>query len=69
MPKFTVIKREVWTSGIAIDAESELEALNLVRLGNGQEIDTLLEYSHTLDSSTWTVETADSEGGTIEKAK
>lgn len=56
MSKFTVTKREVWTSAIEIEAEDEAQALRLVSEGLGEELDGSLEYSHDLGVDNWTVE-------------
>lgn len=54
--KFIVTTREVWTQGVAIEADTSLAAINLVATGEGEPIDSLFEYSHTLDPAAWTVE-------------
>ena len=46
--------REVHVSTVKVDANSEEEALELARDGAGEEV--MLEYSHTMDSSHFTVE-------------
>lgn len=58
MPKYIVTKREVWTQGVAVDAGSQEEAIQRVNTNAGVLIEELFEYSHTLESSTWTAEEA-----------
>ena len=52
--KHIVQVREVHISHREVDAESASEAIDLVRRGDGDE--TFCEYSHTMDSETWSVE-------------
>ena len=56
MLKFIVEVREVHIQGYEIEAETEEQAKDLIREGNGDLIDGHFEYSHTLDSEFWTVE-------------
>lgn len=56
MKTYFVRRREVWVSYVEIDAESPQAALQLVSGGAGDELEDLLEYSHTLDSDSWDVE-------------
>jgi hypothetical protein len=56
MKKFRVLVREVHIQPTIIEADSKEEALKKVFDGEG-ELDTQgFEYSHTLDTDTWTVE-------------
>ena len=50
--KYTVLIREVHVSHRLVEADSEKEAIE--KAGDSDEV--YLEYSHTLDKSTWTVE-------------
>lgn len=52
MPKYEVRVLEVHYQPIIIEAESELEAIELVAEGDGEELE--LEYGYTLDSDSWT---------------
>lgn len=54
--KFIVFVREVYVQQVLVEAESENEAIKKVRFGEGDHLDNSLEYSHTLDSDTWTAE-------------
>lgn len=56
MKTYIVLRRECWVSGVEIEAANEEEALLLVAVGEGTERDDLLEYSHTMDVDSWTVE-------------
>lgn len=53
---FIVEKREVWTQGVCVRAKTSQEAVDMVRDGQGERIEALLEYSRDLDSDSWTVE-------------
>jgi hypothetical protein len=57
MPEFFVGVREVHVQTMLVEAETEKEAIDKVREGEGESC--LCEYSHTLDSETWTAEKAD----------
>jgi hypothetical protein len=59
MKQYIVRRREIWVSCVKIDADSTDEAKQLVYAGEGEELDDLLEYSHTLDTNSWDVENAD----------
>tara|TARA_R100000951_G_C2581314_1_gene162027 strand:- start:540 stop:743 length:204 start_codon:yes stop_codon:yes gene_type:complete len=56
--KYTVLVREVHISHIAVEAESEAAALEQVNAfgSDAGEGEIYCEYSHTLDTDTWTVE-------------
>jgi len=54
--KYRVDVREVHIQGIEVEAESEEAAIRAVQAGEGTFIDDALEYSHALDSETWTVD-------------
>jgi len=56
MPKFIVTKREVWTHGVEVEADNSVHAIDLVGEGEGEDIDGLFEYSHTMKPDYWTVE-------------
>lgn len=53
---FIVNVREVHVQMVQIEADSAEEASNKVEGGEGVYPDDKLEYSHTLDKSTWTVD-------------
>jgi len=55
MKKYTVLVREVHVSHREILAESPEDAIRRVSDGE-DEGDTFFEYSHTMDTSTWSVE-------------
>ena len=52
--EYRVLVREVQIRTVLVDASSEDEAKELVFHGEGDIMN--VEYSHDLDSSTWTVE-------------
>lgn len=52
---FMVCVREVHIAYTKVEAINEEKAIEAVRSGEG-DIDPYLEYSHTLDTDTWTVE-------------
>lgn len=57
--KFYVNVREVHIQPVRVEADTKYEAVDKVK--NGEVCDSaydngLLEYSHTLDTSTWTVD-------------
>jgi hypothetical protein len=56
MEKFIVSVREVHVQGYGVEAKDEEHAKELVRKGCGELVEDHFEYSHTLDSETWTVE-------------
>ena len=58
MPKYKVLIREVHVSHRIVEAKDEKDAIE--EAGGGEE--TYLEYSHTLDPDTWTVEEIPSGG-------
>jgi len=58
MPKYKVLIREVHVSHRIVEAKDEKDAIE--EAGGGEE--TYLEYSHTLDPDTWTVEEIPSDG-------
>ena len=41
---------EVWAQGVEIEAKDEAEALRFVNDGAGDVIESLFEYSHTIDN-------------------
>lgn len=56
MAKFVVGVKEVHIQLVEIDdVENAEEALEIVREGGGNTLDDSLDYSHTLDSDTWTI--------------
>ncbi len=58
--RFNVSVREVHIQQISVIAESSEEAIHLVEEGEGTPLDNTLEYSHTLETDTWTAEEGDS---------
>ena len=53
MNEYLVSVPEVWVQVVLIEAESEEDALQLVKQGNGENLEDQFEYSHTLDDG-WT---------------
>jgi hypothetical protein len=56
VPRYIITVREVHTQIVQVDAANAVAAMEAVRDGGGQYLDNTLEYSHTLDPDTWTVE-------------
>jgi hypothetical protein len=56
MPSYTVIVREVRTVPVCVEAADAQAAVSVVRHGGGDYMEEALEYSITLDPSTWDVE-------------
>jgi hypothetical protein len=50
---YIVLMHEVYTQGYKVRAHSPEEAFSLVFKGQGQLLESLFEYSHTLPSATW----------------
>jgi hypothetical protein len=57
--RYIVTVREVHTQMVQVDAVDPDDAKAVVRSGGGEYLDNTLEYSHTLDCDTWTVEQVD----------
>lgn len=57
--KYDVGVMEVHVQTIQVEAESEEAAIDLVRAGRENGVEIMLEYSHTMDSGTWTAEEAE----------
>ncbi len=53
--KFVVTIREVYIQPYKVKAKNEDEAIDIVRNGGGELWEDMFEYSHTLDSDSWTV--------------
>lgn len=53
---FKVFVREIHVQQVNIEAASEKEAIQKVADGDGEYTDNTLEYSHSCDTDTWTVE-------------
>jgi hypothetical protein len=53
-PRYLVSRRDVHIDIVAVEAANEAHAIKLVKNGEGEELST--EYSHPLDTDTWTVE-------------
>jgi hypothetical protein len=58
MSKYIVTKYEVWEQPYQYEADSPEDALEQAKGGDGLVIDSMFEYSHTLDPETWKVEPA-----------
>lgn len=56
MPRYMVLRREVWVQPVMIDAETPEEARRMVANGGGTELDNHLEYSHVMPVENWSVE-------------
>jgi hypothetical protein len=54
--RYVVTRREVWAQGVQIEAEDKEDAIRRVAEGEGDDIESLFEYSHTLDRDTWDIE-------------
>ena len=54
-----VTVREVHTQMVQVDAVDPDAAKAVVCSGGGEYLDNTLEYSHTLDCDTWTVQQVD----------
>ena len=54
MAKYYIGIREVHVSTVTVEADSEEEAMDLAADAAGEEV--MLEYSHTMDRSHFTVE-------------
>ena len=59
MKTYVVSVREVHVQQIEVQAKSEGDAIEKVAHGEGTPLDDTLEFSHTLDTATWTVEQTD----------
>lgn len=55
MKKYIVCIREVWTQDVEVEAESEEEAIDLVRFESAGTMKAL-EFSFWMDTDTWGVE-------------
>jgi len=56
MRKFIVHVREVHIQDFTVIAKSQKKAIEFVSEGRGDIVENSLEYSHTLDPETWSVE-------------
>ncbi len=56
MPKHIVWVREVWVQPFEVLAADEADAIQRVDDGEGMLLENALEYSETLEHTTWTVE-------------
>lgn len=63
--KFFVLVREVHVSYMLVEADTKESALAKVADGEGER--RMMEYSHTLDKETWTVEKMQPEGSEEEE--
>jgi len=59
MKIYRVFVKEVWVQAFDIEAESKEEAIKLITEGDGDIVQDELDYSHSLDPDTWTVEELD----------
>jgi len=57
--RYLVTVREVHTQMVQVDAVDPDAAKAVVRSGGGEYLDNTLEYSHTMDCDTWTIEQID----------
>lgn len=55
MTKYIVGIREVWVQLVEVEAKDKEDALAIVADAGGKYLDGV-EYSHQLDSDTWTVD-------------
>ena len=53
--EFIVVVKEVWIQPVSVEAKSAQEAIRKVEDGEGTSLEDQFEYSHTLDSETWSV--------------
>ena len=56
MTKFIVTMKEVWNQPVQVEADSREHAVEIVKAGGGDMVETGFEYNHTLDPDVWTVE-------------
>jgi hypothetical protein len=56
---FVVEQREVHIQGVLIEAKDEAEAIERVSRAEGEYLDATFEYSHMLDTDTWTIRKPD----------
>ena len=61
MPLYYVRVQERWENILEIEADSEQDAIQLVREGHGNEQGGSSEYVDMMDSETWDVWKADEE--------
>lgn len=63
MPRFLIIKREVWTQGVYVDAATPADAAIAVERGDPSRsievAEGVFEYSHDLARDTWECEPAE----------
>lgn len=57
--KFIVMVREVHVQMVEVEANSEADAIERVNRGEGSTLDNTLEFSHRLNTETWTAEKQD----------
>jgi len=55
MTIFRVQVREVHVQGVVVEAEDGTQAIEKVASGEGCYENDAIEYSHTMETSTWTV--------------
>jgi hypothetical protein len=56
MPRYTVLRRDVYIQLVAVDAETPEVARDMVRNGGGTIVSCQPEFTYTMDSGTWGVE-------------
>lgn len=56
MPKYIVWVREVWVQPFEVLAADQADAVKRVHDGEGVLVENALEYSETLEPTTWTVQ-------------
>jgi hypothetical protein len=59
--KYLVSVREVHIQMVEVEAESPEDAKEKVAEGEGRYLDNALEYSHSLEPDTWTVDSDEAE--------
>jgi hypothetical protein len=65
MAKYIVAVREIHIQLVEVEAETEEDAKQVVRDGDGDYLDGTLEYSDTMNSETWTVDKKDDYVGSL----
>jgi hypothetical protein len=60
MKEFTIMVREVWIQPVKVKADTLREAIHKVENGEGEQVESGFEFSHSLEPEFWTAE--DSEG-------
>ena len=53
-PEYRIFKREVWKQRVTVEAETLAEAVAIAQSGEEDDDEHAFEYSHTMDTDTWT---------------